>query len=158
MASEDHEVAIPNIAGRVTVEAAGLFSAPKLLVDGQPAPAGAKRGSFTLRRVNGSEVRATLKRATSRTLPSVVVDGVTYEAGDGIPIPMVVLIFAPFALVGIGGCLGGMLGGLAFGVNSAIARSTMAMPIKFAAMVGVAFGAVVLYLVIALVLRGALSN
>ncbi|NCQ59753.1 MAG: hypothetical protein GW913_03670 [Myxococcales bacterium] len=40
MVSEDHEVVMPRIVGRVTVKPFGFFGGAKLLVDGQPAPAG----------------------------------------------------------------------------------------------------------------------
>lgn len=51
----------------VELETAGLLSGPRLLQNGEPAPKGPKRGSFTLIRDDGTEVVA-------RVRPSFFVD------------------------------------------------------------------------------------
>jgi hypothetical protein len=56
------------------VLAPGFFSGPRLLVDGEPAPKGPKRGQMLLRRDDGSQVIATWK-PRFLDLTQLVVDG-----------------------------------------------------------------------------------
>ena len=140
-------VGVPGLAGRIAVAPAGVFSGHRLYVDGQLAPTGSGWGTFAL--PDGREAK--LAGGLTRTLPTVVVDGTSYESGEAIPIPLVVLQFLPMGLVAIGGCLGGPAGGAGLGVNLAINRQAWPVPAKVGAMLGVTVASVVVWLTIATV-------
>jgi hypothetical protein len=48
---------------KIEVQQRGVFSGHKLLIDGQPAPKGPKRGQMTMRRNDGAEVLVVWKPA-----------------------------------------------------------------------------------------------
>lgn len=64
----------------------------------------------------------------------------------------------PLALVAIGGMIGGVCGGAAFGVNLSIWKSTMPLPVKLILIPIVGFGAIGLWLVIAIAINTAIRG
>lgn len=141
-------VVIPGLEGRIAVSPPGVFAGHRLYVDGQPAPKGSSWGSFAL--PDGRDAKLTGQ--LTRTVPTVVVDDQSYESGTAIPIPLVVLQFLPFVLVGIGGCLGGAAGGAGVAANMAINRQAWSLPVKVGAMIAVSTASVVGWLLIATML------
>ncbi len=132
---------------QIAVQAAGFLAGPKLLVNGQPAAKGPKRGQMLLRRNDGRAVIATWK-AQLIDVPQLVVDGQTVHVVA--PLPWYVWLWSglPFLLVFLGGAVGAFVGLIGFSVNAKIFRSTWPMLAKFAVTAvvsGVAAGA---YLVV----------
>lgn len=70
MDKNTYVVEAPEIAGTLTIEVAGLFSGPKLFLDGVPASSGVRRGTFALPGRDGRERIA--KWASSHSLRPVV--------------------------------------------------------------------------------------
>ncbi|WP_370414159.1 hypothetical protein [Streptomyces fradiae] len=64
----------------------------------------------------------------------------------------------PLALVAVGGLIGGVLGALAMLTNVKIARTQLSTPVKVIAMLGTAVAALLVFLVIAAALSGALNG
>jgi hypothetical protein len=63
----------------------------------------------------------------------------------------------PILLVAVGGAPGGLIGALGFGVNLAVARTRAPFVVKALIMVGVSVVAYVVWLAIAVAVRGAVS-
>ena len=110
-----------------------FISNPKLLIDGQPAPGGEKRGQFILHNNDGSKVNAQL---TSSTLgfdpvPHLSVDGKTIRIMEPLDRFEWVWSGIPLILFFIGGILGTLCGILAFAFNVRVFRSQRSMLQKF---------------------------
>lgn len=147
-----HPVVDSQLVGTVTIEL-GAFGTPVLMVDGQPAPKGEKRGRFVVQTTAGPAT-AMFKPSLRRTAPSLDVDGRLIEVGKSIPIWLVVVAMLPIGLVGVGEALGGGLGGAGAAANLGVARSSLKLPAKLAIMIGIAALAVGTYAVIAALLLG----
>ena len=72
------------------------------------------------------------------------------NAQQQIPVWAYVLCGWPFALVFLGGLIGGIFGGLAFAANMTVFRSNMPMAARIGISQGIGVAAVVLYFVVAL--------
>jgi hypothetical protein len=77
---------------------------------------------------------------------------------NAIPIWVYLICGWPLALVAIGGMIGGAMGGAAFGVNLAIWKSAMPLPVKIILIPIVGFTAIGLWLAIALGLNAAIRG
>lgn len=125
----DIEVAVPGVAGRVSISEPGLFIGARVLIDGVPI----KRmfgNRFTLRKVDGTTTIAKLQANLGQYFPTLVVDNVRYEIGEKLPKVLLVLSFLPFCLVFVGGALGGLCGGLGWSFNNQLARTSIPMTVK----------------------------
>lgn len=140
----------------IAVQPAGFLTGPKLLVNGQPAAKGPRRGQMLLRRDDGREVVAAW-RPQLVDVPRLVVDGQTITVVE--PLPWYVWLWTglPFLLIFLGGAIGALLGLIGFSVNAKIFRSTWPLPAKFAVSAMVSGAAVVAYLVFATILYLALN-
>jgi hypothetical protein len=78
--------------------------------------------------------------------------------GNAIPVWVYLICGWPLALVAIGGAIGGALGGAAFGVNLAIWKSPMPLPVKIVLNPIVGFAAIGIWLAIAFAINGALGR
>jgi len=102
-----------------------FISNPQLLIDGQPAPSGQKRGEFILQRSNGTEANAQL---TSSYLgfdpvPRLSVDGKIIQIME--PLERIAWVWSgiPLILFFVGRILGTLFGILAFAYNVRVFRS-----------------------------------
>ena len=110
----------------VEVQPSGLLAGPKLLLNGQPAPAGPKRGQMALRRNDGREVLVRWRpQFLGLDVPQLYVDGYVVHVVP--PLPLVVWVWCalPILLVLIGGALGALAGFVAFAINTKIFRSSL---------------------------------
>ena len=128
-----HYVHAEGFEGRqLVVESAGFFSGPRLMLDGQPASKGPKRGQLLLRRNDGVDVIAQLRGVFVDPIPQVTVDGKTIKIAE--PLAWYVWLWGglPILLLFIGGALGGGLGAAAMMINGRIFRADMHGALKFA--------------------------
>lgn len=136
---------------QIVVKGGGFFSGPKLLVDGQPAPKGPKRGQLLLRRNDGTEVIAQLRSTNFiDPIPQIIVDGQTIRIAE--PLEWYQWLWAgiPVALVFVGGLLGGLCGGIATVINGRVFRSEMNSLAKYVLTGVVSVVAVIAYFVAAI--------
>lgn len=140
----------------IVVEPPGLITNVQLLVNGQPAPKGKKRGEMLLRRNDGKDVVASWKY-NFLDVPNLIVDGKTitvvpplkwYEwAWNGLPI----------LLVTFGGALGGLIGAIVFGFNLKIFRSSGNPLAKYALTGAISAGAFIVYFILAVLISAAIN-
>ncbi|MSU48855.1 MAG: HEAT repeat domain-containing protein [Opitutus sp.] len=101
----------------LAAELPGLFGAPRLLVDGQPAPPGENPLEFVLTRPGGGSLTVRLKPSNLGSMLSVEIGDVLVPLME----PLAWYEWAwnglPFLLVVGGGAVGGLLGGAAAFVN-----------------------------------------
>jgi hypothetical protein len=137
----------------IEVQPAGMLSGPKLLVNGQPAAKGSKRGHMILQDNYGQEVVAAWRpRFMGLDVPQLVVDGEIVDVTK--PLPWYAWLWRglPIVLAFAGGALGFLTGIIAFAVNASIFRSGKSMALKFVLTAGVSLLAVVVYFVLAVLL------
>jgi hypothetical protein len=128
-----HYVHAEGFEGRqLIVESSGFFSGPRLMLDGQPASKGPKRGQLLLRRNDGVDVIAQLRGVFVDPIPQVTVDGKTIKIAE--PLPWYIWLWSglPIVLLFIGGALGGGLGAAAMMINGRVFRTDMHGGLKFA--------------------------
>ena len=140
---------------QLVVESAGFFSGPRLMLDGQPAPKGPKRGQLLLRRNDGSDVIAQLRGVFVDPIPQVTIDGKTIKIVE--PLPWYVWLWGglPILLLFVGGALGGGLGAAAMMINGRVFRTDMHGALKFTITGAISLVAVLLFFTLAIVLKQA---
>ncbi|MBG6065058.1 hypothetical protein [Micromonospora ureilytica] len=146
---------VAGVAGPIVVTTKAVWGHPAVTVGGVPAPRTGKR--FALPTVDGGVVQATLRSTIADPYPTLEVNGVKHRTGPVTPILLRILALLPFLLLTVGGILGGLVGALGVGANLTIVRTPMATPVKALAMVGVAIGTVIVWLVVAVALNAAFS-
>lgn len=130
------------------LEISGLWSSPKLIQDGVPAPKGPKRGQYVLRRNDGVEVVARFINANFLDpIPNVVIDERPYVVAEPMKWYQWLWVGLPVMLVFAGGALGGLIGGAATGINGRVFRSTQHNLTKYLATGLISLIAVVAFLV-----------
>ena len=146
-----YPVPIEGFEGRqVVIETPGIFSRTKLMIDGQPAPKGAKRGQFLLRRNDGTEVTAKLKGIFLDPVPQVVInDGQTVRVVEPLTWYQWVWAGLPILLVFVGGALGGLLGFSATSLSARLYRSEISGLAQYVIVAAISIVAVMTYFIIA---------
>ena len=142
----------------IEMKPGGLTAGPQLLVNGQPAAKGPKRGQMLLRRNDGAEAVATLKpRFMGLDVPQLNVDGKTISVVE--PLKWYVWVWSalPILLVFVGGVIGVLVGIVAFGINTQIFRSSRTTVVKFILTAIVSLLAIVVYLALAVLLSSLLG-
>jgi hypothetical protein len=143
----------------IEVQPPGLLNGPMLLVDGQPAEKGAKRGEMILRKNDGKQVVAAWKpQFMGLDVPQLVVDGKVVSVAE--PLKWYVWAWSaiPVGLLFIGGARGGLVGVIAFSINSNIFRSSPPRMATFALSGVVSIVAIVAYGVMAALPVGAIGR
>jgi hypothetical protein len=125
----------------------------QVLVNG--APVKGQRGRYPLQLPDGSVKE--LRLTGQWTGLKAVVDGVETPLEPTIPKYLLVLIFLPVGLVGLGGLIGGTFGGLGALINTGVARLSLPTAGKVIAMLGVTVLAAALYVVAAVAFRSAIA-
>ncbi len=142
----------------IEVQPAGTFSGYKLLVNGQPAPDGPKRGQMLLCRTDGTQAIATWKvQLLGFDVPQLVVDGKPIALEEPLKWYEGVWSGWPALLLLVGGALGAIAGIIAFGVNIKIFRSSMGKVEKYLLTAVISAVAVMAYLVVAALVARALG-
>lgn len=155
-----YSVALEGFEGRdVAVELAGVFSVPKILIDGEQAPKGEKAGDFVLRRNDGREAVARLRTTNFvDPVPQLIVDDRSHQLVEPLKWYQWIWGGLPILLLVSGGALGGLLGSIGLFINSRLFRSGMNPVLKYVATAGVSIGLGVTVFAIALALRLALPD
>lgn len=145
---------IANIEGleNQKVEAkVSFWSGPKLLINGQLAPKGSKRGEMVLHRTDGKQVTASWKpQFLGLDVPQLVVDGKTIHLVE--PLKWYQWLWGgwPVMLLIVGGALGAITGMIGFAINAKIFRADMSEVLKYVVSGIVSILAVVTYFIAAL--------
>jgi len=136
-----------------------MWTGPKLLVDGQRAQKGTRRGEMLLQRNDGRQVVAAWKpQAIGLDVPQLVVDGKTIQFVEPLKWYQWLWGGLPIVLIFIGGALGAFFGVVAFSISTKIFRSELNGFAKFILSAIVSAIAVVLYLFLATLIRSSLSG
>lgn len=130
-----------------------FWSGPKLLVNGQPAPKGSKRGEMLLQSNDGRQVVARWKqRFMGLDVPQLVVDNKVISLVEPLKWYQWVWSGLPIALVFVGGALGAIAGIIGFTINAKIFRTEMNSVLKYVVSGVVSILAVVAYFIAATLL------
>ncbi len=147
-------ISIDGVAGPIVVTTNALWGQPAVTVGGRQAPRVGRR-QYTLPAPRGGTVDAFVRMGFADPYPSVEVNGVRFRTGPKISVGLRILTLLPILLVAIGGLLGGLVGALGFLANLAVARTRIPSAVKALAMIATAVIAFVLWLAIAVAIRGA---
>ncbi len=149
-----HYINAEGFEGRqLVVESAGFFAGPRLMLDGQPASKGPKRGQLLIRRNDGIDVIAQLRSVFIDPIPQLTVDGKTIRIAA--PLPWHVWLWGglPILLLFLGGALGGGLGVAAMMINGRVFRTDMHGALKFAITGAISLVTVLVFFTLAIVLN-----
>lgn len=145
-----HVVEVPDARGRVEVVEPGMWTGVAVEVDGQAVrKAGMFSRSYPIPTRSGGTFELEVIPDTFRGGIHVKGAGLDARFGEPIATWLAALAFLPFALVTVGGAIGGLFGGLGWAVNRQIALSSMPMPLRALAMLAVTGGAFLAWVVVA---------
>lgn len=134
----------------IEVQSAGFVTSAKLLIGGQPAAKGPKRGEMLVRRNDGKEVIAVWKpQVLGLDVPQLVVDGKVVNVAEPLKWYIWVWSALPILLVFTGGAIGALAGIIGFSVNTSLFRSSLPGLAKFALSAVVSVVTVIAYFVLA---------
>ena len=156
----DHSIRLDGFEGRtLAVESPGIFTGPRLLVDGIPAEKGPRRGQFLLRRNDGRQVVANWKpKFMGLDFPQLEIDGKLFDVVAPLKWYAWAWSVLPLCLIFIGGALGGFIGAIGFMTNAKIFRSETNLVWKFFITAGVSFMSFLVYLIAALAITNAIHR
>jgi hypothetical protein len=144
----NHTLTISGFEGQTIEMRTSPITGPRLLVNGQPAPKGKKRGEMLLRRNDGTEVVATWKpMLLGLDTPQLNVSGQMIAAVKPLTWYEWLWSALPVLLVFIGGLLGAIAGMIAVTINARIFRSSLPMVLRYILTGVVSIVAVVVYLI-----------
>lgn len=147
----EYPVVVPSIAGQLTIVEPSIWRGAKLLVDG--APAERIRGRYRLKKSDGTTTEAQFRSSFGQYLPTLIVEGASYDVGPKLSKAFLVLAFLPFCLVFIGGALGGLCGAVGWAFNNQLARTSLPATVKVVVMLLVTAVAIVAFLGLATLFR-----
>ena len=107
----------------IVLQAAGLFSGTQLLVNGEPAAKGPKRGQLLLTRNNGDDAVVKFKAPPLDPIPNLIVDGEKIEVAPPLKWYQIALALLPFIFAVAGGLVGIVVGLPAAMYNMRVFRS-----------------------------------
>jgi len=153
-----YPVKIPGFENQnIEVKPGIVFTGPKLLVNGQPAPKGKGRGEMLLRRDDGSEVVATWKsQFIGLDVPKLIVDKKEIQVVEALKWYEYIWIGLPALLVLLG-VVGALLGIVGFVINASIFRSSKSRFMKFILTAAVTILTVAIYIVAGIIFSAILE-
>lgn len=134
------------------------FSAPKLFLNGLPAPPAPKRGEFLLHDDNGREVVARFKNNFPDTVPQLIIGDQTVRLAEPLAWYQWIWAGAPLILILLGGAIGGAIGALGLTLNTQIMRSDQNPFLRYFLSGLVTVGVFVGWFIIAALLQSALPS
>ena len=132
----------------LAVELPGLFGAPRLVINGQPAPAGENSREFLLTHPKGGSLTVRLELSKLGSLLSVAIGDVSVPLMKPLAWYEWTWNVLPFVLVIGGGAVGGLLGGVAAMLNLRLFRSLTNPLSRYALTATISLAALVSYLVV----------
>ena len=136
-----------NIEARVS-----FWSGPKLLVNGEPASKGSKRGEMVLQRYDGKQVTASWKpQFLGLDVPQLMVDGKEINLVEPLKWYQWVWGGWPVLLFFAGGALGALAGMIAVAINAKVFRAEMSEVLKYVVSGIVSVLVVVAYFIAAMI-------
>ncbi|MEN8241776.1 MAG: hypothetical protein ABFS17_07635 [Chloroflexota bacterium] len=130
-----------------------FWAGPKLLVSGEPAQKGTKRGEMIIQRDDGQQVIATWKpQFLGLDLPQLVVDGKVEKLVEPLKWYQWVWGGWPIFLLFLGGALGAIAGMISVAINAKIFRTELSEALKYLVSGVIAVLAVAAYFVAATIL------
>ena len=128
-----------------------FWSGPKLLINGEPAPQGNKRGEMMLLRNDGKQVVASWKpQFMGFDVPHLMVDDKVINLVEPLKWYQWVWAGSPVLLVFMGGALGAIAGLIGFSINAKVFRTELNDVLKYVVVGIVSVLAIVAYLVAAI--------
>jgi len=130
----EYPVKIEGFEGhQLAVTSAEMFANPQLLIDGQSASQGQKRGEFILRKNNGAKVNAQVTAAYLGfdPVPQLIIDGKTIQIMEPLKSYQWVWSGIPLFLFFVGGVFGTLCSIIAFAINVRVFRSQRSSPLKY---------------------------
>lgn len=148
-----YKVNIPGFEGQDIEVRVSFWSGPTLLVNGQPAPKGSRRGEMLLRSNDGRSVVAKWKpRFLGLDVPQLVVDGKVIDVVEPLKWYQWLWGGLPIALVFVGGLLGGIIGVIGFTINAKVFRTEIGDALKYLVSGIVTLLAFIAYFIVALII------
>ena len=129
-----------------------FWSGPKLLVNGEPASKGSKRGEMVLQRNDGKQVTASWKpQFLGLDVPQLLIEGKAINLVEPLKWYQWVWGGWPVLLLFVGGALGAMAGMIAVAINAKVFRAEMSEVLKYLVSGVVSVLAVIAYFIAAMV-------
>lgn len=130
----------------------GFWAGPKLLVNGEPAQKGSKRGEMVLQRNDGKQVTAAWKpQSMGLDVSQLIVDGKAINLVEPLKWYQWVWGGWPVILVFTGGALGAIAGMIGFSINAKVFRTGMSDFLKYVVSGVVSVLAVAAYFIAAII-------
>jgi len=148
-------VTIDGIAGPVAMDVNWFTGGHSMTVGGQPALKSGRR-RYQLPTTDGHMVEAKVRSTFFDVYPTVELAGITYRLGPATPVALRVVMLLPLVLLA-GGAIGAFIGVVAIIINATILRGSVSSLVKIVLMIAVLGVAVVVWLVMAVALRIAIS-
>lgn len=146
-----YKVNIPGFEGQDIEVKTSFWSGPKLLVNGQPASKGSKRGEMLLQSNDGTQVIAKWKpRFMGLDVPQLIVDDKVINLVEPLKWYQWIWSGLPIVLVFVGGALGAIAGIIGFTINAKVFRTEMNGILKYVVSGAVSILAVVVYFIAAM--------
>jgi hypothetical protein len=144
---------IEGFEGQNIEVSSSFWSGPKLLVNGEAASKGSKRGEMTLQRNDGKKVIAGWKpQVLGLDVPQLIVDGKVTKLVEPLKWYQLVWSGLPALLVFMGGALGAVAGIIGFSINTKIFRTDMNDVLKYIVSAVVSVLVVTVYFIAAIAL------
>jgi hypothetical protein len=132
----------------IELQAAGLISGAKLLVNGETAPKGKKRGEMLLRHNDGREVIAKFQNAFL-DIPKLKIDEQVIQVVEPLKWYEWAWNAIPLLIIFSGGAIPAVIGFLAFSINATLFRSQKTTLAKYGLTGLVSFAALIVFLIVA---------
>lgn len=138
-------------AQRLTVEAAGVFHGPRLLLNGTVVKK--QKGRYTVTTDSGVETTIQLKYIYLDPIPKIKIGEETFEIASSLKWYEYVWIGIPIVLMFSGGAIGGLCGGVAAYASGRLFRSDRSSLAKYGLSALITMGAVVAFVVLGTVFQ-----
>ena len=132
----------------IELQAPGLISGAKLLINGEPAPKGKKRGEMLLRRNDGREVIAKFQN-TFLDVPKLKIDEQVIQVVEPLKWYEWAWNAIPLLIIFSGGVIPVLIGFIAFSINATLFRSQKTTLAKYGLTGLVSFAALIVFLIVA---------
>ncbi|TCV85428.1 hypothetical protein [Sulfurirhabdus autotrophica] len=131
---------------RLTVEAAGWFRGPRLLLNGNIVPR--QKGCYKVKSDSGAETTLRLKYNYLDPIPKIKIGEEVIELASSLKWYEYVWMNIPIVLMFIGGAIGGLVGALGANASGKIFRSDRGAVAKYGFSALITLGAFIAYVIL----------